>query len=85
MGAFIGVLLLCKLWLQDSSYKYVLAILNLLFLAFLRVDYLFVLLCLSVFIGTKTQAENLGNHRIIVTDVVGEIRNTDCVLPFQDQ
>ncbi|MBI3239780.1 MAG: hypothetical protein HYZ43_13215, partial [Flavobacteriia bacterium] len=33
MGAFIGVLLLCKLWLQDTSYKYVLAILNLLFLA----------------------------------------------------
>ncbi len=33
MGAFIGVLLLCKLWLQDTSYKYVLALLNLLFLA----------------------------------------------------
>ena len=32
MGAFIGVLLVCKLWLKDSAYKYVLAGLNLLFL-----------------------------------------------------
>jgi hypothetical protein len=50
-------------------------------LAFLRIDHLFVLLSLSVFIGTKTQAQNLGHYCAVVTDVVGEIRNTDCILP----